>query len=249
MRLDHLKHVRSYWNEEAARYAVDHPEHFDTGQHPSWGLFNISEDELRIVIDDLPSSARLLDLGCGRGQDAVGYAMRGVDVVGIDVSDEQLAGAIPHEGVRYLHAAAEATGLEDAGFDAVVSDHGAFDHSPPGLLLPEVSRLLRVGGVLAVCTYTPLALSCYAGPHRPLGRELSRPYPVDRVAFDGRVTSVEYSYAGWIDEFRAAGFEVLRLAELRPPADAKPYFSDLVTAEWANQWPCELIWKVRKGLS
>ena len=52
-----------------------------------------------------------------------------------------------------------------------------FDHSPPGMLLSEVRRVLRMGGLLAVCTYTPLAFSCYAGPDRPLGRELVRPYP------------------------------------------------------------------------
>lgn len=247
MKLNHLSHIRSYWNEEAARYAADHDEHLDLARHPSWGLFNLREDERRIVLDDLCSDGRVLDLGCGRGHDAVGYAMRGFNVVAVDISEAQLAMAISHERVEYVCTEAENCGLPDDSFDVVVSDHGSFDHSPPSLLLREVRRVLRMGGILAVCTYTPLAFSCYVGGHRPLSRKLTRPYPRDRVAFDGHITAVEYSYAGWIAEFRAAGFEILRLDELRPLLGSEAFFSELVTTEWASNWPCDFVWKVRKA--
>ena len=49
----------------------------------------------------------------------------------------------------------------------------------------------------------------------------------------------------WIRLFRANGFEVLDLIEVRAPKGAttrEPY----VTPEWAHRWPSEEIWRVRK---
>ena len=246
VKTDHLRHIREYWNGEASDYANAHPEHLDETCHPSWGLFNIPEHDIRILVEDLAPGDRVLDLGCGRGQDAVGYAEMGMDVTAIDISDGQLANAIAHERVTYVHSSAEKVPVPSGHFEAVFSDHGAFDHSPARPLLDEVHRVLKPNGVLAICTYTPLAICCYDSGKGRIGEQLQRRYPDDDIKFNGKITAVERSYAGWITAFLATGFEIVGLEELKVRPESRPFFSDLISTEWASKWPCDLIWKVRR---
>ncbi len=42
--------------------------------------------------------------------------------------------------------------------------------------------------------------------------------------------------------FRAHGFDVEDLVELRPPKGATTTYEDYVDAKWARRWPAEWIW-------
>jgi hypothetical protein len=65
--------------------------------------------------------------------------------------------------------------------------------------------------------------------------------------FEGQqAVDFQLPYGEWIRLFRANGFVVEDLIELRPPADATSSY-DLVSVEWARRLPAEHIWKVRKG--
>jgi SAM-dependent methyltransferase len=102
--------------------------------------------------------ARVLDVACGTGGVALRAARAGADVVGIDISADQLAKA---------RSAAEAEGLDiqfdegdcqelpygDAEFDAVASAFGAIfalDHSRAAA---ELARVCRPGGRLALSAW------------------------------------------------------------------------------------------------
>lgn len=50
----------------------------------------------------------------------------------------------------------------------------------------------------------------------------------------------------WIALFRAHGFEIEDLLELRPPADAASSYRDAADREWSRRWPAEQIWRVRR---
>ena len=96
---------------------------------------------------------RILDLGTGVGFLARNFARRGAEVVGVDVSPEQIDEArrrAAAEGLRvdFFVALAEETGLPDAGFDAITASQCwlYFDRERA---IREVRRLLRPGGVLA----------------------------------------------------------------------------------------------------
>jgi hypothetical protein len=53
------------------------------------------------------------------------------------------------------------------------------------------------------------------------------------------------SHGDWIRLLRCSGFEVEDLVEILPAAGATSRYR-FVTLEWARQWPCEEVWKVRK---
>lgn len=246
MRLEHLNAIANYWNNEADHYRASHPEHLENQLHPSWGLWSLPETELQVMGEDLHPGTRMVDLGCGRGQDAVGFAARGAQVLAIDVATKQLNQRIPHPEVEYAEASAENVPVTKQSVDIAYSDHGAFDHSPPELLLKEMRRILRPGGLLVVCTYSPVALACFDHRTGRLTSKLQRPYASADVLFDGCITAVEYSYADWVRCFTQAGFTVERLDELCCPPGSRAFFDEMVDVQWGSRWPTDILWRVRK---
>ena len=245
MKIDHIGTNATYWNDEAKGFQQSHPEHLEEGRHPSWGLGHIPEKDLGLLGGALVAGRTLVEMGCGRGHDAVGFANLGLEVRAIDISTEQLADRIEHPHVTYCVEPAEQMSIETESVDIVTSDHGAFDHSPPALLLKEARRVLRRDGLLAVCTYSPLAMACLESRSGRVSRQLQRPYATDRMRYDGKQVAAEYSYAGWIREFRRFGFVIERLEEVRSGEDAC-YFDQLVDPAWATAWPLDIAWVVRR---
>ena len=92
------------------------------------------------------------DCGTGNGQAAHGLAEHFARVVATDPSEAQLAQAVPHPRITYGRAAETAPMLADRSVDLVAAAQAAhwFDRS---LFYPEVRRVLRPGGVLAIFNY------------------------------------------------------------------------------------------------
>jgi arsenite methyltransferase len=101
----------------------------------------------------------VLDLGSGSGTDVFCAAVlvgESGHVVGVDITDEQLAKAArlrDREGfsqVRFVEAHIEELPFDDASFDAVLSN-GVVNLSPAkGRVFAEAARVLRPGGRLAI---------------------------------------------------------------------------------------------------
>ena len=94
---------------------------------------------------------RILDLGCGTGEDALHLAELGGQVMGVDASPEMVrvarqrgtsARVLPIEGIHSFAVA----------FDLVLSNFGALNCIRDlSTLCPTLARLVRPGGYLAVC--------------------------------------------------------------------------------------------------
>jgi SAM-dependent methyltransferase len=107
---------------------------------------------------EIGPGARVLDVACGTGGIALRAARAGADVVGIDISPDQLGKA---------RRAAEAEGLEirfdagdcaqlpyaDAAFDVVVSAFGAIFAPDHEQTAAELARVCRPGGRLALTAW------------------------------------------------------------------------------------------------
>jgi 2-polyprenyl-6-hydroxyphenyl methylase/3-demethylubiquinone-9 3-methyltransferase len=90
---------------------------------------------------------RILDLGCGKGRFARQLSAAGAQVVGVDRSAAMLAEAV---GLDRARASARRLPFADGAFEAVVAVE-VFEHLPAiDVVLREVHRVLRPGGVIAV---------------------------------------------------------------------------------------------------
>lgn len=96
-----------------------------------------------------PGGLAVADVGAGTGIASRLIAERGPQVCAIEPNAAMRAAAEPHPRVRWQAGSAEATGLAEASVDLVVSAQ-AFHWFDPERALPELRRVLRRGGRLAV---------------------------------------------------------------------------------------------------
>ncbi len=246
---EHAAQNRDSWNTDCDSYQTDHgPQLADSGGH-GWGVWQIPESELQVLGD--VRGLDILELGCGAAQWSIALANLGARPVGLDLSENQLAHArrlMVEAGVDFplVHASAEAVPLPDESFDIVFCDYGAMTFADPYATVAEAARLLRPGGLLAFSGSTPVIEMCYEENEDHAGDRLLQDYfGMWKLPWEGYVEFM-LPYGGWIRLFRAHGFVVEDLIEVRPPQDATSTYRDEVDLEWYRRWPGEQIWKVRK---
>ncbi len=122
-----------------------------------------------------PGGKRVLDIGCGGGALVRELADRGADVVGLEISQAQLATAVARggpSGARYVVGRAQELPFDDGSFDVAVFMR-TLHHVPPADLIPalrEARRVLLPGGVVYVAE--PLAEGDYFALTRLVEDEL-----------------------------------------------------------------------------
>lgn len=249
---DDVARNRRHWEATSGEYQATHFADLPNGLSDTeckWGVWGISENRLRVLGD--VRGKDVLELGCGGAFWSIRLAKRGAKPVGLDFSASQLAHArrlmaIATVDFPLMQASADSVPLPDESFDIVFCDHGAMSWIDPVRAVPEVSRLLRPGGLFAFNAHTPFKSCC---------EDDSVGVPVDRLCapyFDrhrvevGDLVFYHMTYGGWIRLFRENGLVVEDLIELQPPENATTTFTTYASLEWARQWPAEQIWKVRK---
>jgi hypothetical protein len=113
--------------------------------------------------------------------------------------------------------------------------------------VPEAARILRPGGRLTFLVNSYLMTLCMP-PQDDVAAtaQLLRPaFDLHRIEWPDGSVNFYLSHGDWIRLLRRNGFEIEDLVELRPHADATSAYP-FVTREWARQWPCEEVWKVRR---
>jgi SAM-dependent methyltransferase len=239
---------RVYWDLSSAEYDRKIGDFIAHGW--GWGVWRISEDELQVLGEVEGRDA--LELGCGAAEWSRALARRGARPVGLDNSPVRLERAREENeaaGLDFplLNASAEAVPLEDASFDIVFCDWGATNFADPYLVVPEVARLLRPGGLSAFSGATPLAWICWNEETDDTDEALHHDY-FGMHRWETPEGSVEFNlgYGDWIRLFRANGLTVEDLIETRPPEGATSPYRSESEAAWSRRWPMEQIWKLRK---
>jgi SAM-dependent methyltransferase len=240
---------RAFWDRHSDSYQDTHREHIGRPD-PRWGMWQLPESELRVLGD--VAGQDILELGCGAAQWSILLAGLGARPVGVDNSERQLEyarDALAAAGLAFplVHAPAEAVPLPDASFDVVFADHGANRFADPYAWVPEASRLLRPGGLLAFSGSTPLEVMCWNEQADRMEPELRLDYfGMHRIEEPDGPVQFELPYGEWIGLFRANCFEIEDLREIQPPPGAESTYRTAEETEWARQWPMEQIWIVRK---
>src|SRR3989344_955612 len=110
------------------------------------------------VVSFLPKSGRLLDMGCGQGQDSRFFSELGYEVMAVDLSAqgirfaEEKANRGKYNNLEFKTAdIVESLPFADSEFDVVYSHLAIhyFDTETTFKIITEIKRVLKPGGVFA----------------------------------------------------------------------------------------------------
>jgi SAM-dependent methyltransferase len=194
----------------------------------SYGNLAPSDDTLALLGD--LTGGRVLDIGCGGGQNAVACALAGAAVVGVDVSEVQLAAArrlAQAHGVAVEWRQGDALGIaaeQAASFDCVLAIQVLPYVDDPAAVLRMARALLRPGGMLIMSMDHPVR-NCFYDTEMD---ELS-PYPVrsyeDNTPLLWNFTAglpmraYHHPLGQWLAWVVAAGLVVQQVIELPAPPE------------------------------
>jgi SAM-dependent methyltransferase len=233
----------------AGRYERRHERGLGRAGGKAWGTFRIPEQRLQLLGD--VRGKDVLELGCGAAWWSIALARDGARVIGLDFSErrlEQAAYRMRAAGLEFplVRARAERIPYPSERFDVVLSDYGATTFADPLRVVPEVARVLRPGGVFVFAHAHPLRSAAEGRRHDRLTRRLVHDYfELHRIPTYDTV-EFQLPFGRWIALFGSAGLSVERIVEPRAsPALRSPYVTP-TDGRWAEHWPFEAIWKVRK---
>lgn len=137
--------------------------------------------------DLLPSAGHALEIACGRGQDALWLAARGMQVHAVDISSVAIGQA--------RATLAQSTYAERVRFEVCDLDQGLPAGPPCALLLcrnfrdarldQSMLRRLAPGGILAVATLSDVGAARPGGPFRARAGELRRAFAALELLAEG----------------------------------------------------------------
>jgi SAM-dependent methyltransferase len=109
---------------------------------------------------NLKSGQRVLDVACGTGNTAIPEARTGAEVIGVDIATNLLEQARQRAAEEKLSAKfqegdAEDLPFGDGEFDVVVSMFGAMFAPRTELVVKELLRVCKPGGLIAMANWTP----------------------------------------------------------------------------------------------
>ncbi|MFM9368343.1 class I SAM-dependent methyltransferase [Streptomyces sp. Da 82-17] len=246
--MDSIPANRRLWNRISGAYQRQHDPRI--GAAPRlWGMYSIPDERLQALGD--VAGDRVLELGCGAGQWSRALAAEGARVVGLDLSEAQLAAAAREMGQEpypLVQGAAEQLPFANGAFDLVFCDFGGLSWAPPHLAVPEAARVLRPGGRLVFNVASPWFEACYDEDAGCATTTLQRDYfGLHAIAEDDDATSYQLTYGDWIRVLRSAGLIIDDLIEPRPAADALNGYNETEPSDWGHRWPAEALWVTHKG--
>ena len=105
-----------------------------------------------------------LDIACGSGNVAIPMARAGAIVSGVDIAPNLLAqarerAAAESLAVNFDEGDAEHLPYNDARFDVVATMFGAMFAPRPELVVAEIARVLKPGGLLAMANWNPASFT------------------------------------------------------------------------------------------
>ncbi|HET7636338.1 MAG TPA: class I SAM-dependent methyltransferase [Candidatus Limnocylindria bacterium] len=246
---DDARRNRAWWDRQSDGYQERNAAFIEAGM--AWGVWQLPEAELQVLGD--VAGRDVLELGCGAAEWSRALLRHGARVTGLDNSPARLerareANAAAGVDFPLVVAGAEQTPFPDAAFDVVMADHGAPSFADPYLVVPEVTRLLRPGGIFAFSASHPMEwLAFDPGADAMSDRLVMDYFGMHRIQEEDGPVEYNLPIGEWIRLFRANGLAIEALIEPQPPEDATSTYRDEHDRAWARRWPMEMIWRVRKG--
>jgi SAM-dependent methyltransferase len=215
----------------------------------SYGPDLPSEAEIRLIGD--VSAKRVLDLGCGSGENAIVCARNGAHVIALDASKGQLALARKLTDAAEVRVEFHASDAADLAFlradsiDLALAIGVLGEVEDLDRLLRQVHRVLRPGAAFVFSIDHPMALAVgrevSAPGALPLGAlEVRRSYfdhaPADVTRDDERIQVYPRTVADVFAALHRAGYRVDVILEPEPRHQSDP----------GPAIPSAILWRARK---
>jgi SAM-dependent methyltransferase len=215
--------MENWWQASADAWIADMGEHGDFGRR-----YVLDPVMLPRALARSPKTA--LDIGCGEGRFCRMLNQHGVNATGIDPTPALIAAARARDASgTYLEAAAERLPFSDEAFDLVVSYLSLIDIPDIHKAIPEMTRVLKPGGVLLIANLNSFNTACAdtGWVKDRAGQRLF--YPIDNylqersmwIQYRGiRVINHHRPMSIYLRALLAAGLRLTYFDEPEPTADA-----------------------------
>jgi SAM-dependent methyltransferase len=146
--------------EQLAQYKESVRTTWSTGDYDAMmrqeGLYDVGSRLVKTV--GVRPDEDVLDVACGTGNATIPAAAAGARVIGLDLTPAMLARARERAAgleIEWVEGDAEELPFEDERFDVVLSTFGCMFAPRHEVVADEIARVLRAGGRLGLCTWTP----------------------------------------------------------------------------------------------
>ncbi|GGP76074.1 class I SAM-dependent methyltransferase [Saccharothrix coeruleofusca] len=182
----------------------------------SWFTASPGIELIKLVIDGvIRRGDRVVDLGSGPGVDAVFLAAQGMDVTGVDLSEQAVERArawadLAGVSARFIQGDALDVPLPSHQADVVTDSfvfHNMRDEARP-VYAAEVHRLLRPGGLFVLNSFSDHMVEG-TGPRRVTSAEILATFDSNRFEcvelrlYRNLPTATKPNQVHWIGQFRA----------------------------------------------
>jgi tocopherol O-methyltransferase len=202
---------------------ADHYEDLDRiyrevwGEHIHHGLWRTGRESTTEAVEQLvelvaeeaglSAGCSAVDIGCGYGAPARQLAARyGARITGLTITSVQFRHAVaatPTDNPRYLLRDWLANGLPDTSFDAAYAIESTEHMEDKARAFAEAFRVLRPGGLLAVCAWTAASPS----------RAWQQRHLLEPICREGRLPAMG-TEADYRDLLAGAGFAIERVMDV-----------------------------------
>jgi len=264
---EHIAHVESLIKKSASEIIPS--EYRRTGRISTYvvhyGPLSSGEEDLRLMGD--VSGKKILDLGCGGGQNSIALARQGARVTAMDFSEEQLAFAakLAREAnvtVKFVCDDIEKfSSLEGQKFDIVLSSFALSSVENISEVFIKVRRVIKDGGLFVFSMEHPLRTNTsqedylsFHGNTYPLVKNYFHTGKEERTCQCGRVAVYKRKMEDIINPLVLSGFRIMQVIE--PPVydinnmtqeeiDDIPFLpcQETYTYNFLQQFPVTLIIK------
>lgn len=244
--------TRGKWNEISPYYQAEHKIPTD---FVHWGPHCPNDDDLQLLGE--VRGLRVLEVGCGGGQNSVVLAKQGAVVTGLDLSDAQIAfarGLAEREGVQVTFrqsSAEDVSILPSASFDLAMSAYALQFVEHMDRVFAEVARVLVPGGRWVFSLDHPFWY-CLHGENLTIESsyfDTAYSYEWEQAGMDShpRMTEFHRTIGEWYRLLHGAGFEVLDIVEPQPVEEGSGQdWGEYYAPARQRMVPATIIWECRK---